>query len=120
MDQNEREYEGLIVSLEANQERLNILICVCDQEKLREEIIDRYSKELEPVIPCYRIDLDQKEPSLRAAIASLVSRKPELLQSKNAVITTTGVEKLHSISRSERVATEWQQEKSELDKFFGY
>ncbi|MCZ8359989.1 MAG: tetratricopeptide repeat protein [Microcystis sp. LE19-388.1G] len=120
IDQNEREYEGLIVSLEANQERLNILICVCDQEKLREEIIDRYSKELEPVIPCYRIDLDQKEPSLRAAIASLVSRKPELLQSKNAVITTTGVEKLHSISRSERVATEWQREKSELDKFFGY
>jgi len=112
IDQNEREYEGLIVSLEANQERLNILICVCDQEKLREEIIDRYSKELEPVIPCYRIDLDQKEPSLRAAIASLVSRKPELLQSKNAVITTTGVEKLHSI--------EWQREKSELDKFFGY
>ncbi|MCZ8290028.1 tetratricopeptide repeat protein [Microcystis sp. LE19-59.1C] len=112
IDQNEREYEGLIVSLEANQERLNILICVCDQEKLREEIIDRYSKKLEPVIPCYRIDLDQKEPSLRAAIASLVSRKPELLQSKNAVITTTGVEKLHSI--------EWQQEKSELDKFFGY
>ena len=112
IDQNEREYEGLIVSLEANQERLNILICVCDQEKLREEIIDRYSKELEPVIPCYRIDLDQKEPNLRAAIASLVSRKPELLQSKNAVITTTGVEKLHSI--------EWQREKSELDKFFGY
>ncbi|BAG04487.1 tetratricopeptide repeat protein [Microcystis aeruginosa] len=112
IDQNEREYEGLIVSLEANQERLNILICVCDQEKLRKEIIDRYSKELEPVIPCYRIDLDQKEPSLRAAIASLVSRKPELLQSKNAVITTTGVEKLHSI--------EWQREKSELDKFFGY
>ena len=112
IDQNEREYEGLIVSLEANQERLNILICVCDQEKLREEIIDRYSKELEPVIPCYRIDLDQKEPSLRAAIASLVSRKPELLQSKNAVITTTGVEKLHSL--------EWQREKSELDKFFGY
>jgi len=67
IDQNEREYEGLIVSLEANQERLNILICVCNQEKLREEIIDRYSKELEPVIPCYRIDLDQKEPSLRAA-----------------------------------------------------
>ncbi|NCQ68514.1 MAG: tetratricopeptide repeat protein [Microcystis aeruginosa W13-16] len=112
IDQNEREYEGLIVSLEANQERLNILICVCDQEKLREQIIDRYSKELEAAIPCYRIDLDQKEPSLRAAIASLVSRKPELLQSKNAVITTTGVEKLHSI--------EWQQEKSELDKFFGY
>ncbi|MDB9418864.1 tetratricopeptide repeat protein [Microcystis aeruginosa] len=112
IDQNEREYEGLIVSLDANQERLNILICVCDQEKLREEIIDRYSKELEPVIPCYRIDLDQKEPSLRAAIASLVSRKQELLQSKNAVITTTGVEKLHSI--------EWQREKSELDKFFGY
>ncbi|NCR00364.1 MAG: tetratricopeptide repeat protein [Microcystis aeruginosa L211-101] len=112
IDQNEREYEGLIVSLEANRERLNILICVCDQEKLREEIIDRYSKELEPAIPCYRIDLDQKEPSLRAAIASLVSRKPELLQSKNAVITTTGVEKLHSI--------EWQREKSELDKFFGY
>ncbi|GCL49587.1 G-protein-signaling modulator 2 [Microcystis aeruginosa NIES-3804] len=112
IDQNEREYEGLIVSLEANQERLNILICVCDQEKLRKDIIDRYSQELEPVIPCYRIDLDQKEPSLRAAIASLVSRKPELLQSKNAVITTTGVEKLHSI--------EWQQEKSELDKFFGY
>ncbi|MDB9421762.1 tetratricopeptide repeat protein [Microcystis aeruginosa CS-563/04] len=112
IDQNKREYEGLIVSLEANQKRLNILICVCDQEKLREEIIDRYSKELEPVIPCYRIDLDQKEPSLRAAIASLVSRKPELLQSKNAVITTTGVEKLHSI--------EWQREKSELDKFFGY
>jgi tetratricopeptide (TPR) repeat protein len=112
IDQNEREYEGLIVSLEANQERLNILICVCDQEKLRKEIIDRYSKELEPVIPCYRIDLDQKEPSLRAAIASLVSRKPELLQNKNSVITTTGVEKLHSI--------EWQREKSELDKFFGY
>ncbi|QGZ89690.1 tetratricopeptide repeat protein [Microcystis aeruginosa] len=112
IDQNEREYEGLIVSLEANQKRLNILICVCDQEKLREEIIDRYSKELEPVIPCYRIDLDQKEPSLRAAIASLVSRKPELLQNKNSVITTTGVEKLHSI--------EWQREKSELDKFFGY
>ncbi len=32
-----------------------------------------------------------------------------VLQSKNAVITTTGVEKLHSI--------EWQREKSELDKF---
>jgi tetratricopeptide (TPR) repeat protein len=110
--ENELAYEDLIVSIEASERNLNLLICVCDNIQFRAEVIDRYTKELESSIPCYSITLEREEPSLRAALSRLVDTESELKDAKNAVITVTGVESLHSI--------QWNEERSELDKFFGY
>jgi tetratricopeptide (TPR) repeat protein len=111
-EENELAYENLLVSIEASQRNLNILICVCDNNQFREEIIHRYTEEIGVNIPCYQITLDKKEPSLRAAIADLVGREPKLQQATGAVITATGVERLGYIQGSE--------ERTELDIFFGY
>ncbi len=110
--QNERSYDDLLVSIEANTDKLNLLIGVCDDSNLRDEIIQQYEAELEPDIRCYRVILGRGEPSLRAAIEEVVENDEYLKQGGQAVLTVTGAEQLFVLKLGE--------ERSEQEIFFGY
>jgi tetratricopeptide (TPR) repeat protein len=110
--QNERSYEDLLVSIEANKDKLNLLIGVCDDGNLRDEIIQRYEAELEPDIRRYRVVLGRGEPSLRAAIEEVVKNDQYLQQGGRAVLTVTGAEQLFVLKLGA--------ERSEQEIFFGY
>ena len=105
-------YDGLIVSIEASESRLSLLIAVCDDTNFRDRIIDRYELELEPAIKSYRIKLDRGEPSLRAALARLIASDEYLQNGGQAVITVTGTEEFYFLKLGE--------ERSEQEIFFGY
>jgi len=110
--QNERSYDDLLVSIEANKDKLNLLIGVCDDSQLRDEIIQQYEAELEPDIRCYRVELGRGEPSLRAAIEAVVQNDEYLHQGGRAVLTVTGAEQLFVLKLGA--------ERSEQEIFFGY
>src|SRR5919199_545529 len=112
IEQNEDSYEDLLVSIEASEGMLSLLIGVCDDSEFRERIIERYAAELQPTIRSYRVTLARGEPSLRAAIAELVQGDEYLRSSGRAVLTVTGVEKLYFLKLGA--------ERSEQEIFFGY
>lgn len=111
------EYENLLVSIEANKERLTLLIAVHENSKFgmqeRDRIIAKYEAELELDIQRHRVELARGEPSLRKAIANLVEEKDSLRQPGKAAITVMGAESL----RFQKLPGE---ERSELETFFGY
>lgn len=111
-DLNEDNYDDLIVSIEASFGKLSLLIAVCDDINFRNQIIDRYETELQPEIRPYRVTLDRKEPSLRAAIAQLIQSDDYLQKNSKAIITVTGTEELYFLRLGE--------ERSEQEIFFGY
>jgi len=110
--ENEKNYLDLLVSIEADDKQLNLLIGVCDDSNYREEIISRYEAELDPEIRPYRVTLARGEPSLRAALAQVVAEDEYLRQGGRAVLTVTGAEKLFFIKQ--------EQQRSEQEIFFGY
>jgi|LakMenEpi03Aug12_release.lakeMendotaPanAssembly.Ray.scaffolds.fasta_scaffold42974_4 tetratricopeptide (TPR) repeat protein len=112
VNENLNSYDGLIVSIEASEARLSLLIAVCDDTNFRDRIIDRYELELEPEIKSYRIKLDRGEPSLRAALARLIASDDYLQNGGQAVITVTGTEEFYFLKLGE--------ERSEQEIFFGY
>ena len=109
---NQDAYDDLIVSIEAGEGKLNLLICVCNRVAFCHQIIERYETELEPRFRTYRATLDPKEPNLKAAIQQLVEKSEYLQQHQPAVITVTGTEKLFFLRLGE--------EQSAQEKFFGY
>ena len=111
--ENQRNYQKLIVALEASQGILNLLIAVCDDRNLREKLIQQYETELrQQDFLIYRIRVRNQNPSLRYAIAQLIEAEPDLQQGKPAVITVLGIDKLLSVKLDAP--------KSEEDRFFGY
>ena len=112
---NEDSYDRLIGVIEASQGMLNLLIVSCEQSSFQTQVIERYETELSSQFPCYRVKLDPEEPSLRSSLAQLVQEQPELQQSQvAAVVTVTGIAELLTIKLRET------EDKSPLDKFFGY
>jgi tetratricopeptide (TPR) repeat protein len=106
---NEDTYENLISLIENNQNQLCLIIVVCDDLTLRQQIVRRYEREArQDRIEAQRIVLGT-EPSLRAGLAKL-----ELPPESRVVVTVTGSEWLL------RVKTRAQDEQSDLQKFFGY
>ncbi len=105
-------YEDLLVSIEASEERLSLLIAVCDDSNYRDRIIERYEAELQPEIRPYQVTLARGEPSLWAAIAELVQADEYLQNGGRAVLTVTGAEKLYFLKLGA--------ERSEQEIFFGY
>ncbi|MDJ0680263.1 MAG: tetratricopeptide repeat protein [Xenococcaceae cyanobacterium MO_167.B52] len=97
--ENENNYDDLLVSIEANDNQLNLLIAVCDNIQFRDEIIQRYEQELNLDIARYRIELPSEQPSLSSSINQLIQERPELKARKNAVITVTGTEKFRFLSQ---------------------
>ena len=65
--ENEKNYLDLLVSIEASEGQLSLLIGVCDDINYREEIIARYEAELAPDIRAYRVTLPRGEPSFKSS-----------------------------------------------------
>ncbi|MBD2215779.1 tetratricopeptide repeat protein [Calothrix sp. FACHB-1219] len=105
-------YDNLIVSIQAKEQGLSLLIAVCDDQNLREQIIARYETELQPEFHHYQVTLARGEPSLRSAVAKLVEGEEYLRQGGKAVITVTGAEQLYFLKLGK--------ERSEQEVFFGY
>jgi tetratricopeptide (TPR) repeat protein len=101
---NAEMYDRLLVSIEAGLGLLQIFIAVCDADLQREQIIAEYERELAPNLHHYRVNLDRKEPSLRHAVASIVTIQ------ENVIMTVLG---------AEIIGLSGQDDES-LDKFFGY
>ncbi len=97
--ENENNYDDLLVSIEANNNQLNLLIAVCDNIQFRDKIIQRYEQELNLDIARYRIKLSSEQPSLSSSINQLIQERPELKARKNAVITVTGTEQFRFLSQ---------------------
>ena len=110
--QNENSYEDLLVSIEASEGILSLLIGVCDDNDFRERIIARYEAELQPDVRPYRVTLARGEPSLSAAIAQLVQGDEYLRQGGRAVLTVTGIEQFYFLKLGAK--------RSEQEIFFGY
>jgi tetratricopeptide (TPR) repeat protein len=111
-EDNEKLYDDLIVAVEASDKVLSLLLAVCDEPQLRDEIIQRYEAELQPRICPYQVLLSRKEPSLREAIAEVFKNDTYLQSGGRAVITVTGADRLLSRRLGE--------EQSEKEIFFGY
>ena len=110
--ENEQQYEELVVSIEASEGIFSLLIAACDDQGLRERIIERYERELFPEVRGYRLRLNRGEPSLRQAIADWAEQQQG---QRRVVLSVTGAEELLWMNlRSEDSG------KPELDKFFGY
>ncbi|MEZ2304120.1 MAG: tetratricopeptide repeat protein [Microcoleus sp.] len=113
---NEDSYDGLVSLIEASKGVLSLLIASCQPGDFQTQMINRYEAELAPKIRCYRVVLNQKEPSLRAALEQLVQDCPELKEPHaSAAITVTGTEAL-----MEFVSQADSNHRSELSRFFGY
>ena len=112
---NEESYESLVAVIEASQGILSLLIASCEPGSFQEQLIEHYESELAPEIHCYRVRLNQSEPSLTAALRQLVQGKPELQSSKaSVVITVTGIADLLTMPVRET------DEKSAFAKIFGF
>lgn len=106
-EKNEDEYDRLIVSLEAGLGTLQILLAVCDNTALRQEVIQRYESELEAQgVRSYRLALNPDEPSL---LQALIDGKID--KNIQAIATVLGAEKLNYLGASNR---------EKLDSFLGY
>jgi tetratricopeptide (TPR) repeat protein len=115
--ENKRNYLKLLVSLEASQGILNLLIAVCDDRNLQARLIQEYEDELKKEgFLCYRVRVRTHDPSLTYALGKLVESdinlQQQLQQKKPAVITVVGVDELLSVRLDAP--------KSEQERFFGY
>jgi tetratricopeptide (TPR) repeat protein len=113
--EHEETYDELISLIENSQGRFSPIIVACDGLPLRQRIIDRYEAEAwetERIRPS-RVRLGQ-DPSLRAALASLLDAQSYLMQAGKAVVTVTGAEMLL------RVKMRSADEQTEVEQFFGY
>ncbi|GAB1539497.1 hypothetical protein NUACC21_21640 [Scytonema sp. NUACC21] len=111
--ENQRNYQKLMVALEASQGILNLLIAVCDDRNLRENLIRQYETELrQQGFLTYRVRVRSQDPSLRYALGQLVEKEPNLQQGQPAAITVLGIDELLSVKLDAP--------KSEQDRFFGY
>ena len=113
MEPNEVNFLDLLVAIETSNQHLSLLLAVCDRDRLRSSLTERYEQELASEgIKSYRVTIDLQEPSLFAAINQLVEAEPYLQAENPAVITVEGVASLLSfVSEGER---------SPVDKFLGY
>ncbi len=114
--QNENAYEELVTVIESSEGTLALLIAVCDSRTLRTKIIERYEQELLPNIYTVRLQLNQKEPSLRAAIDNWLIANPWVKEQKRQIVlTVTGAEELLWLNlRAD------DEDATQLDKFYGY
>ncbi|NJN73426.1 MAG: tetratricopeptide repeat protein [Limnothrix sp. RL_2_0] len=110
---NSDQYESLLVSMEANARKLNLLIGVCDDSQLRDELIARYETEVEEGIVCYRIMLQPQKPSIRFLLEDLIEKNPQIKEQDRVVVSVLGADKLRFLEFEAG-------KKSEVEEFAGY
>ncbi|KAM3090603.1 tetratricopeptide repeat protein [Phormidesmis sp. 146-35] len=111
--ENRRNYQKLMVAIEASSTRLNLLLAVCDDPSLREQLIQDYERELRGQdFLTYRVRVRSQEPSLRYALEQLVNTQPDLSTGVPAIVTVLGIDEL--------LPVKLDAPRSEQDRFFGY
>ncbi len=109
---NQDALDDLLVAIEASGRRLGIFIAVCDDPQLKEDIIDRYARELAPEFRHYRLTLDADEPSIKALLTEQTNADAYLQQGGQAVVSILGAERLRTL----RLEAAYSQQ----ERFFGY
>jgi len=99
---NRDSYDDLMVSIEAGQGDLNLLLAVCDDQNYRDRLIEDYEKELitEGIRP-YRLTINPKDPSLYDTLSRQFRSDDYLQQAGKAVLTVTGAEGLLALKLGE-------------------
>jgi tetratricopeptide (TPR) repeat protein len=109
--ENFRNYNKLMVALEASIGTLNLQIAICDDRALREKLRQAYEAELQQQdIRTYQIQLQSRAPSLKSELAQLVEAESALQEHQPAVVTVLGADTLLSVKLDA--------EKSEQEAFF--
>ena len=99
---NRDSYDGLIVSVEAGQGDLNLLLAVCDDKNYRDRLIEDYEKELKKMgIRPYRLTINPQDPSLYDALSRLYRSEDYLKQKGQTVLTVMGATNLLSLNLGE-------------------
>jgi tetratricopeptide (TPR) repeat protein len=110
---NQNSYDDLIISIEAGQGNLNLLLAVCDEFNYRSQLIEKYEQELINInIRPFRTNLNLQDPSLYQALLSLYQSEDYLQQRKKAVITVLGITDLLALKLGES--------RSKLEIFIDY
>jgi len=99
---NRSTFNKLLVSIEAGIDTLQIFIGICDADRQREQLIEKFSLSLAPEMHTYRVQLDSQEPSLRLAVEQVTNRQ-------KAIAMVIGAESL-GLGKDDPT----------LDRFFGY
>ena len=108
---NQREFKKLVLSIEAQPQRLDLLLVVCDNRNLQARLISDYEAELAAAgITPLQTRLSHKRPSLRAALEELVAQTPALQAGEPAVVTVLNAGELLGVRLSD--------DKSEQERFF--
>jgi tetratricopeptide (TPR) repeat protein len=85
----------LMASVKASLGQLNLLIGICDNLNYRHSIVHNYEAELvEKGVRCYQISLSSERISLRQALEDLVNQEPNLLSTKQVLVTVLADELL--------------------------
>ena len=71
-------YEDLLVSIEANQQKFNLLIAICDDPKLRDRLIEQYNLDLEKDIYFASFELRKDQLNLKSAIETFIQNDLKL------------------------------------------
>jgi tetratricopeptide (TPR) repeat protein len=99
---NRDSYDGLIVSIEAGQGDLNLLLAVCDDKNYRDRLIEDYEKELKKMgIRPYRLSINAQDPSLYDALSRLCRSEDYLKQKGQVVLTVMGATNLLPLNLGE-------------------
>jgi hypothetical protein len=113
-EETEAIYESLISLIENSQGQLAPIVVGCDEERLRERVIERYEREAKSAkVQPYRVMLGA-EPSLRAGLAEVVEREVYLQEGGEAVFTVLGANTLLWVKLRD------EDTQSEIEKFYGY
>ena len=70
--ENQKSYDGLIVTIEAVQGKMGVIFAICDSPELQLSITYQYEQELLPAIRSYRLEVPQTEPNIRLAVGQMV------------------------------------------------
>jgi tetratricopeptide (TPR) repeat protein len=108
---NQRELRKLLLSIKANAQRLDLLLGICDDRNLQDQLIASYEAELQDLgIVALRARLDPKQPSLRTTLESLVAQEPVLRSGAPAVVTV--------LNSGELLGVRLTDDQSEQERFF--
>ena len=117
--ENWRSYQKLMVSIEASDGILNLLLAICDDRNLRDQLIEDYEAELRSQnIRPYRVRLEAKQPSLRQTLAQLVESEPALQQGVGEAVSTENRAVITVLGADNLVGVRLNQDKSEQERFF--
>ena len=117
--ENWRSYQKLMVTIEASDGILNLLLAICDDRNLRDQLIQDYEAELRSQnIRPYRVRLEAKQPSLRQTLAQLVESEPALQQGVGEAVSTENRAVITVLGADNLVGIRLNQDKSEQERFF--